>query len=133
MWWRKENYNRYPWMMMYRFFHRNHQRNSKNILEQCKRIFFCKYSVFIPLPLICIPDMQLVCEYTISMGCFKPVRSCCHVLNTETYLKLWQTSLMELLCKLNERLLAIGYFWKKAPSQMFDSVLNMTLEEANYW
>ena len=66
------------------------------------------------------------------MGCFKPVKSYCRILNTETYLKLRQTSVMELLCKLNEQHLAVSYFCKKAPSQMFDSALNMPLEKANY-
>ena len=121
-------------MMMYRFFQRNLQRKSKNFLEKCKLNFFVSIQFFFPvsLSLVCIPDIQLVYEHTISMGYFKPDKSLCYMLNTETYLYLSQTSVMEFLCKFSEQPLAVCYFCKKAHSQMFDNVLNMPLEEANY-
>ena len=43
------------------------------------------------------------------------------------YLELSRTSTMELFCENSERPLAINYFRKKAPSQMFDWTLNTPL------
>ena len=107
MWWRKENYNRYPWMMMYRFFHRNHQRNSKNILEQCKLKFFVNtrfYSL----------AFHLYARYAASIIRNVILLRATVICWIQRHLKLWQTSVMELRCKLNEQLLAISYFCKKS-------------------
>ena len=41
---------------------------------------------------------------------------------SEVYLEPSQTSTMELFCENSWRLLAVNYFQKKAPSQMFDWV-----------
>ena len=45
----------------------------------------------------------------------------------EAYLEPSRTSMMKLFCKNIERLLNINYFLKKAPSQVFEWVLNTSL------
>lgn len=50
---------------------------------------------------------------------------------SEPYLGLYQTSMIKLFCKNNERVLVVNYFLKKkkkkTPSKMFLRVLNTTL------
>ena len=51
----------------------------------------------------------------------------CKVMFTEACLEPSRTSTMELFCKNSERFVAINYFRKNIPSQMFDRVLNTPL------
>ena len=51
----------------------------------------------------------------------------CKVMFTEAYFEPSQTSTMELFCKNSSQLVAINYFYKNSPSQMFNWVLNTPL------
>ena len=47
--------------------------------------------------------------------------------SSQAYLEHSRTSMMELFCKNSQQLLAINYFCKRTPPQMFDWVLNTPL------
>ena len=46
----------------------------------------------------------------------------------EVYLEPIRTSMIESFCKNSERILAVNYFCKNIPSQMFNWVLNTPLD-----